>query len=127
MSLKITPSYQYFRDNPKPYYAKGFIQLRIKRSDTWVRKWSDILMYEIELEDFKTHYQSNSPLNFHQACCLAIISDWKRETPSMSDSQLKDLILENLDFLTIESIMADTISEYQPSENQPTNNQLLTA
>lgn len=112
----VTPSYQYFRDNFKPYYRKSFVQKVINRSDTWVRKWSDNLMYEIDLEDFTAHYQPNSGLNFHQACVLAIISDWKRDCPSMNDSQLKDLILENLEELTIEAILHDSSSEHQPEQ-----------
>ncbi len=116
--LEITPSYRYFRENPKPYFAKGFVQTILKRSDTWVRKWSDILIYEIELDDFKNHFKPNSPLNFHQSIVLAIISDWKRQTPSMIDCQLKDLILENLEFLTIKSILEDVKKDYQDIENQ---------
>lgn len=93
---------------PKPFYSKKEIANLLNRSDFWIREWESKLMIDCGISDFKKFYSPNKGLNYYQACCLAMVSDYRSSFPSASNDDLIALIKENISEFTLASVMVAT-------------------
>lgn len=109
-----TQSVSWLLQDIRPYYSKKETQRIIKRSDGWRKKWESIAIEYIP--DFAEHWESRKAFNLHQAFCLATISDWRTNYPTIGQSDLIKMIEDNLDSLTVRAVLQFT-SEFSPEKS----------
>ena len=78
----------------KPYYTKTETEKLIGKGSGWRKRWESFCVENIP--DFGDKWEERQPFNFHQAFCLAWLSDLKKLYPSLRKATALEIVNENL-------------------------------